>query len=58
MERDEFDLIAVGRAIMGDPRWLTKIRLGRSDALKDFEAASMGEWRHAVDPEVREIPGR
>lgn len=58
MERDEFDLIAVGRAIMGDPRWLTKVRLGRSDALKDFEAASMGEWRHAVDPEVREIPGR
>lgn len=58
MERDEFDLIAVGRAIMGDPRWLTKIRAGRSEDLRDFEAATMGEWRSAVDPEVRQIPGR
>jgi 2,4-dienoyl-CoA reductase-like NADH-dependent reductase (Old Yellow Enzyme family) len=58
MERDEFDLIAVGRAMMGDPRWLTKIRAGRSEELKNFEAATMGEWRSAVDPELREIPGR
>jgi 2,4-dienoyl-CoA reductase-like NADH-dependent reductase (Old Yellow Enzyme family) len=25
MERDEFDLTAVGRAILGDPRWVAKI---------------------------------
>lgn len=58
MERDEFDLIAVGRAVMGDPRWLTKIRSGRAGELREFEAATMGEWRRAVDPEVRQIPGR
>ncbi len=58
MEREEFDLIGVGRAILGDPRWLTKIRSGRSDELRDFEAAAMGDWRNSVDPEVRAIPGR
>jgi 2,4-dienoyl-CoA reductase-like NADH-dependent reductase (Old Yellow Enzyme family) len=58
MDRDEFDLIAVGRAIMGDARWLTKTAAGRTAELGDFEAATMGEWRSSVDPEVRQIPGR
>ena len=57
MERGEFDLIAVGRAILGDPRWLTKIRAGRDAELLDFEADSMGEWRRSVDPAERDISG-
>ncbi len=42
MERDEFDLIAVGRAILGDPRWVAKIRTGDHAALGDFTAAAIG----------------
>lgn len=29
-EADEFDLIAVGRALLGDPHWATKIREGQA----------------------------
>lgn len=43
MERDEFDLIAVGRAILSDPHWVTKIRTGDHAALQDFNPASMAE---------------
>lgn len=43
MERGEFDLIAVGRALLGDPLWVTKVRSGDSASLKDFTAAALGE---------------
>jgi 2,4-dienoyl-CoA reductase-like NADH-dependent reductase (Old Yellow Enzyme family) len=43
MERGEFDLIAVGRAILADPRWVTKIRGGDHAALQDFNAAALAE---------------
>ncbi|MFM0736324.1 NADH:flavin oxidoreductase [Paraburkholderia xenovorans] len=43
MERDEFDLIAIGRAILSDPEWVTKIRTGNTDSLKDFSAQALGE---------------
>jgi 2,4-dienoyl-CoA reductase-like NADH-dependent reductase (Old Yellow Enzyme family) len=36
MEREEFDLIAVGRALLSDPHWVQKIRDGRRDELKPF----------------------
>ena len=37
MERDEFDLIAVGRALIQDPHWATKVK---EDRLKDLQAYS------------------
>jgi len=37
MEKDEFDLIAVGRALITDPDWLLKIKEGRLDELKAFD---------------------
>ena len=43
LERAEFDLIAVGRALLVDPQWLTKVRSGDSAALKDFTVAALGE---------------
>ncbi|WP_137158086.1 NADH:flavin oxidoreductase [Rhizobium sp. FKL33] len=43
LERDEFDLIAVGRALLNDPQWVTKVRHGQLDALKDFSPAALGE---------------
>jgi 2,4-dienoyl-CoA reductase-like NADH-dependent reductase (Old Yellow Enzyme family) len=41
LERDEFDLVAVGRALLADPYWVQKIREGRHEDLKDFERADM-----------------
>ena len=43
MERGEFDLIAVGRAILNDPHWVTKVRAGDVTGLRDFTAASLGK---------------
>lgn len=36
MERDEFDMIAVGRALITDPEWFAKIRDGRESELRAF----------------------
>lgn len=43
MERDEFDLIAVGRALISDPEWAEKIRNGDGATLKGFDASSLTE---------------
>ncbi|MCJ8012891.1 NADH:flavin oxidoreductase [Paenibacillus sp. KQZ6P-2] len=36
LEQNEFDLVAVGRALLADPAWATKIREGRFEDLKPF----------------------
>ena len=41
LEKDEFDLVAVGRALLADPHWVQKIRDGRDSELKDFERADL-----------------
>ena len=41
LEADEFDLVAVGRALLADPQWVQKVRDGRMDELKDFERSAM-----------------
>jgi 2,4-dienoyl-CoA reductase-like NADH-dependent reductase (Old Yellow Enzyme family) len=43
MERGEFDLIAVGRALLSDPTWVRKIKNGWLDQLKDFHPSSLAE---------------
>ena len=43
MERDEFDLIAVGRALLTDPQWVRKVKAGDFDHLLGFEPASLAE---------------
>ncbi|MDE8558986.1 NADH:flavin oxidoreductase [Pantoea vagans] len=43
MEREEFDLIAVGRALIADPFWPEKVRTGNISGLKDFDAAMLSE---------------
>lgn len=43
MERDEFDLIAVGRALITDASWAAKVRSGDVDGLRGFEPASLRE---------------
>ena len=42
LERDEFDLVGVGRALIVDPDWAIKVRNGRFDELRDFDRASLG----------------
>lgn len=39
MERNEFDLIAVGRALLQDPNWVRKVREGRTNELQDFDSS-------------------
>jgi 2,4-dienoyl-CoA reductase-like NADH-dependent reductase (Old Yellow Enzyme family) len=41
MGRGDFDLIAVGRALLQDPDWAEKVRAGRMDELKDFSREAM-----------------
>ncbi len=43
MARNEFDLIAVGRALLADPNWVEKVRRGETPG--GFDAASMAELR-------------
>lgn len=41
LEKDEFDLVAVGRAVLQDPEWATKVKEGRNDELKDYDAKAL-----------------
>ena len=43
MERGEFDLIAVGRALLNDPQWAVKVRTGDTASHKDFTADALKE---------------
>jgi 2,4-dienoyl-CoA reductase-like NADH-dependent reductase (Old Yellow Enzyme family) len=40
LERGEFDLVAVGRALLQDPAWLEKVRQNRVDQIADFTPAA------------------
>ena len=42
IERGEFDMIAVGRALLTDPRWANKVRENRLADLRGFDLASLG----------------
>src|SRR5260370_489767 len=41
LERDEFDLVAVGRALLVDPAWARKVQEARYDELLPFEPAAL-----------------
>ncbi|MBB4987557.1 MULTISPECIES: NADH:flavin oxidoreductase [Streptomyces] len=41
LERDEFDMVAVGRALLQDPQWAAKVLTGRTDELKPYNAAAV-----------------
>ena len=42
LDRGDFDLVAVGRALINDPHWALKIRDGQHDQLLDFSPSSLG----------------
>ena len=41
LDRGEFDLVAVGRALLQDPLWAQKVKQGRMDDLADYDAKSL-----------------
>ncbi|MGV9344046.1 NADH:flavin oxidoreductase [Streptomyces spiralis] len=41
LERDEFDLVAVGRALLQDPEWAAKVLGDRFDELKPYDAEAV-----------------
>ncbi|WP_438433232.1 NADH:flavin oxidoreductase [Gorillibacterium sp. sgz500922] len=42
LERGEFDLVAVGRALLSDPAWAAKVRDGRLEELQPFGREALG----------------
>lgn len=40
--RGEFDLVAVGRALLSDPAWAAKVRDGRTADLRGFDLQALG----------------
>ncbi|MFT6050723.1 MAG: 2,4-dienoyl-CoA reductase-like NADH-dependent reductase (Old Yellow Enzyme family) [Halioglobus sp.] len=41
LEKEEFDLVAVGRALLQDPEWANKIRDGQHDKVREFSAEAL-----------------
>jgi 2,4-dienoyl-CoA reductase-like NADH-dependent reductase (Old Yellow Enzyme family) len=41
LERDEFDLVAVGRALLADPAWAVKVRDGRTDEFVPYQESAL-----------------
>ncbi|KUF19779.1 MULTISPECIES: NADH:flavin oxidoreductase [Streptomyces] len=41
LERDEFDLVAVGRALLADPRWAAKVIGGSFDELSAYDPKAL-----------------
>lgn len=41
MERGDFDLIAVGRALLADPNWLIKVRAGDHEKMTGFDREAL-----------------
>lgn len=41
LEAGEFDLVAVGRALLQDPEWVLKVRDGRLDELESYSKSSL-----------------
>ena len=41
MDRGDFDLVAVGRALINDPHWVQKVREGRTGELLDYSPAAL-----------------
>jgi hypothetical protein len=41
LERDEFDMVAVGRTLLQDPEWAAKVLTGRFDELAPYDPAAL-----------------
>ncbi len=41
LDKGEFDLVAVGRALLQDPEWVSKVKGGQFDQLQDYDAKAL-----------------
>ncbi|MET9907266.1 NADH:flavin oxidoreductase [Streptomyces sp. NPDC006476] len=41
LEREEYDLVAVGRALLQDPEWAAKVLAGRLEELRPYDATAL-----------------
>ncbi|MBC2776634.1 NADH:flavin oxidoreductase [Parasphingopyxis marina] len=41
LEREEFDLVAIGRALISDPQWARKVKAGQTNLLIPYNAADL-----------------
>ena len=41
MDRGDFDLVAVGRALLQDPNWVLKVKEGRTDELMNYDLKAL-----------------
>ena len=41
LSRDEFDVVGVGRALLGDPAWVAKVIENRLDEINTFTMESL-----------------
>jgi len=41
LDKGEFDLVAIGRALLHDPHWVTKVKQGRLDEMQDYDADAL-----------------
>jgi 2,4-dienoyl-CoA reductase-like NADH-dependent reductase (Old Yellow Enzyme family) len=44
LDADEFDLVAVGRALLADPDWVRKVRENRIMDLKQPDPKAIMQW--------------
>ena len=44
LDRGDFDLVAVGRALLQDPEWVQKVQAGRHAELRDYDAAALRSY--------------
>ena len=45
----EFDLIAVGRSLIGDPEWVEKVRRGRYDEIRSFQRSDLADLQWEIE---------
>jgi len=41
LDKGEFDMVAIGRALLQDPLWAQKVKQGRLDELSDYDAKAL-----------------
>jgi 2,4-dienoyl-CoA reductase-like NADH-dependent reductase (Old Yellow Enzyme family) len=53
-ERGDFDLVSIGRSLIGDPDWVAKMRDGRGAEVRPFRRADL-EWLSALPKRQGEL---
>ena len=44
MEADEFDMVAIGRALLSDPEWVKKVKAGDFEEIIPFEKSTLEKF--------------